>query len=410
MTSPSPHRTLLRTRAGRIVAGANVVLLVAVAIALAVLWPRADAAGRPPSSLGNAVGAQIASITPGDCEEYAGPGCRVLGIRLLEGPDEGRDSFVTVADDRFTPRFEISDRIRVTRSRADTEAPGAPGGPELGRPEAQPYAFVDFERRAPLAVLVLLFGGLVILLARWQGLRALAGLGVSLIVVVLFVAPAILEGRPPLLIAMVGGLAVMAATMGLTHGIGLKSQAALLGVTLSLLLIALLGTLAVDAAQITGLSEDTALLLNASNGNVVSLRGLVLAGLVIGALGVLDDVTISQASTVLALRRVNPELGARRLFDEALTVGRDHLGATVNTLVLAYAGAALPVLLIFSYQGVGFGGAINFETVAAEVVAMLVGSIGLIAAMPLTTGLAALLAVRLPAAALPEGDAHGHAH
>jgi len=406
----SPHRTLLATRAGRAVAVADVLLLVAVAVALASLWPRADAAGRPPSSLASAVGADVVSVTPGGCEGYAGPGCRVLAIELREGPDAGRASFVTVSDDRFTPAFEAGDRIRVTRSRTEEAPTDAPSGPELGRPEAQPYAFVDFERRAPLAVLVLLFAGLVILLARWQGVRALAGLGVSLVVVVLFVAPAILDGRPPLLVALVGGLAVMAATMALTHGPGLKSQAALLGTALSLVLIALLGTLAVDAAQITGLSEETALLLNGSGGTVVSLQGLVLAGLVIAALGVLDDVTISQASTVLALRRVNPELSARRLFDEALSVGRDHLGATVNTLVLAYAGAALPVLLIFSYQGVSFGGAVNFETVAAEIVATLVGSIGLIAAMPLTTGLAAVLAVRLPPAALPEDEAHGHAH
>lgn len=406
----SPRRILLSTPAGRLVAGANVLLVIAVAVALAALWPREDAAGRPPSSLADAVRADVESITPGGCEDYAGPNCSVVAVRLVEGPNRGRRSFVTLSDDRFTPDFDAGDRIRVTRSRTDATRPERPGGDDLERPEAQPYAFVDFERRTPLTVLAVVFGALVVALGRWQGLRALAGLGVSLVVVVLFVAPAILEGRPPLLIALIGGLAVMAATMGLTHGIGLKSQAALLGTTLALVLIAVLGTVAVDAAQITGLSEETALLLSGSGGRAVSLQGLVLAGLVIGALGVLDDVTISQASTVLALRRVNPELSTRRLYDEALAVGRDHLGATVNTLVLAYAGAALPVLLIFSYQGVGFAGAVNFESVAAEVVATLVGSIGLIAAVPLTTALAATLAVRLPAEALPADAGHAHAH
>ncbi|MDP9384969.1 MAG: YibE/F family protein, partial [Actinomycetota bacterium] len=364
----------------------------------------------PPSSLAGAVRADVEAIRPGGCEAYAGPNCSVVAIRLLDGPNRGRRSFITLNDDRFTPDVEAGDRVRVTRSRADASGPEPSGGADLERPETQPYAFVDFERRTPLAVLALIFGALLVVLGRWQGVRALAGLGVSLVVVVLFVAPAILEGRAPLLVAVIGGLAVMAATMGLTHGIGLKSQAALLGTALALILIAVLGTVAVDAAQITGLSEETSLLLSASSGRAVSLQGLVLAGLVIGALGVLDDITVSQASTVLALRRVNPELGARRLYDEALGVGRDHLGATVNTLVLAYAGAALPVLLIFSYQGVGFDGAVNFESVAAEVVATLVGSIGLIAAVPLTTALAATLAVRLPAAALPAGDGHGHAH
>jgi uncharacterized membrane protein len=131
--------------------------------------------------------------------------------------------------------------------------------------------------------------------------------------------------------------------------------------------------------------------------------------MVIGALGVLDDLTVTQASTVLALRRANPSLGFRRLFEGAISVGHDHIAATVNTLVLAYAGAALPVLLIFSLGGTSFGDALNSESVATEVVATLVGSIGLIAAVPLTTALAALLAVRLAPESLPDEHA-GHAH
>jgi uncharacterized membrane protein len=149
-------------------------------------------------------------------------------------------------------------------------------------------------------------------------------------------------------------------------------------------------------------------LLRSGTGGELSPEGLVLAGIVIGALGVLDDVTVSQASTVLALRRARPGQGARELYRRAIAVGRDHLGATVNTLVLAYAGAALPVLLIFSTQDTGFASAINRENVAEEVVAMLVGSIGLIAALPLTTALAALLASHLPADAL--SDQHEHVH
>ena len=141
----------------------------------------------------------------------------------------------------------------------------------------------------------------------------------------------------------------------------------------------------------------------------LSIQGLVLAGMVIGALGVLDDVTVSQASTVMALRRANPALGFRRLFGEGLTVGRDHLAATVNTLVLAYAGTALPVLLIFTDQRIGFSEAVNREPVAEQIVAGLVGSTGLIAAVPLTTALAALLATRLPQWAVPD-EPHDHAH
>jgi uncharacterized membrane protein len=211
------------------------------------------------------------------------------------------------------------------------------------------------------------------------------------VVVVAWLVPAILDGRPPLLAALVGGLAVMLATTALTHGIGLKSAAAMLGAAVTLVLIVSLALLAVDAARITGLSSEEANLIDARADGGLSIQGLVLAGIVVGALGVLDDVTISQASTVLALRRANPALRARNLFVEAMAVGRDHLGATVNTLVLAYAGASLPILLVFASQGTRFGDAITRESVAEEIVATLVGSIGLVAAVPLTTGLAAVL-------------------
>jgi uncharacterized membrane protein len=124
---------------------------------------------------------------------------------------------------------------------------------------------------------------------------------------------------------------------------------------------------------------------------------------------VLDDVTISQASTVLALHQANPQQGFTVLFRRALSVGRDHIAATVNTLVLAYAGASLTVLLVFSVGNASFGTALNGEAVAEPVVGMLVGSIGLVAAVPVTTALAAVLAARLPPSE-SRADTHGHVH
>ncbi len=253
----------------------------------------------------------------------------------------------------------------------------------------------------------------VVGLARWKGLRSLVGLAASLALVTQFLVPAILEGSSPLLVALVGSLAVMLVTITLAHGTGVTSLAAMLGSAVSLLVTALLALLFVEAAQITGFSSEEGSLLSSSasrEGTQLSLSGLVLAGMVVGALGVLDDVTVSQASTVLALRRANPVQRLRRLFAEGLAVGRDHLSATVNTLVLAYVGAALPILLIFETQGTSFGDAVNREIVASEIVAMLVGSIGLVLAVPLTTALAAVLAHRLPAEALQGEDAHAHHH
>jgi uncharacterized membrane protein len=184
--------------------------------------------------------------------------------------------------------------------------------------------------------------------------------------------------------------------------------AATLGTTAALLLTLGLGSLFIGLAHLTGLASDEAIYLRASVGDI-SITGLLLAGMVIGALGVLDDLTVTQASTVLALKRANPALGFGRLFRGAIAVGHDHIAATVNTLVLAYAGAALPILLIFSLGSTTFGDAVNSEAVAAEIVATLVGSIGLIAAVPLTTALAALLAARLTPGSIP-ADEHVHAH
>jgi uncharacterized membrane protein len=194
-------------------------------------------------------------------------------------------------------------------------------------------------------------------------------------------------------VAVVGSLAVALVTIPLAHGRGPKSLAAVLGTAASLLLTALLASLFTEAAHLTGFSSEEATFLQVSGADL-SLEGLLLAGMVIGALGVLDDVTVSQASTVLALRSANPTLRFRQLFGTALRVGRDHVSATVNTLVLAYVGASLPLLLIFSSADLGVGEALSTELVAKEVVATLVGSIGLIAAVPLTTALAAVLALQ----------------
>ena len=208
--------------------------------------------------------------------------------------------------------------------------------------------------------------------------------------------------------AVTGALAIALVTIPLAHGLGAKSMAALLGTAASLLLTAVLAVLFTELTHLTGLSSEEAIFLQLGQADL-SLEGLLLAGIVIGALGVLDDVTISQASTVLALRRANPALGFGELFGRALQVGRDHVSATVNTLVLAYVGASLPALLLFSAADLGVAEVVNFEIVAKEIVATLVGSIGLVAAVPITTALAALLALREDPERLA-GAEPAHAH
>jgi uncharacterized membrane protein len=398
---------LLSTGAGR-GALAALLLLTGVTVAgLLLLWPYSGDDFKPALSQ-DTERAEVIAIASSGCQLQAGPRCRRLTIDLKTGPDAGERHGLTLPEDEVTPDVDVGDEIRVQ----NTLTAGLDPDLELDLPEGglgeDPYVFVEFERKAPLALLAIGFAALVVLFGRRRGALSLVGLVMALLLVVEFVVPAILDGKAPLLVALVGAFAVMLTTIPLTHGAGIKAVAAMLGAAAALLLTALLAVAFVNLAHISGLSSEEVTLLRSGTGADLSPEGLVLAGMVIGALGVLDDVTVSQASTVMALRRARAGQGVRELYRRAIAVGRDHLGATVNTLVLAYAGAALPVLLIFSTQDTGFGSAINRENVAEEVVAMLVGSIGLIAALPLTTALAAMLAAHLPDEALPDEHAHVH--
>ena len=403
------QRALLRTRAGRAIAGSLAVLALLTVVGIAVLWP----GERPGVAAGNLVissgivSAEVTAVTAMNCPVETRPGCARVDVRLLEGTNKGRESSLVLPGDDAAPRLSPGDRIRVVASQgygADLPLEALEVDPTQA-----PYSFVDYERRAPLLWLALGFFALVALLGRRVGVLSLLGVGVGLILVTAFVVPAILDGKSPFAVALVGSFAAMFATIVLVYGIGAKSLAALLGTAASLLLTAILATAFTKAAHITGTSTEEATLLRGLGEGRISLAGLVLAGILIAALGVLNDVTIGQASTVLALRRANPKQRFAELYRASAVVGRDHLGATVNTLVFAYAGAALPLLLIFSSQDIGFSEAVNREIVATEIVATLVGSIGLVASVPLTTATAALLAMRLPVALLPEHD-HSHHH
>jgi uncharacterized membrane protein len=404
------YRELFGSQAGRAVLGIIGVLVLVVVIGLAVLWP-SGGSSLDALTVGEAAGADVERVDRQSCQQSRGEPCQVIRARLTSGPQTGTTTTVTLPGTTYAPEVTSGDKIRIV---ANDVFGGAAGVEPV--PGVEAYSFADFERRNPLYLLAAIFAAVVVALARWKGVRSLAGLALSLVIVTQFMVPAILEGSSPLLVALVGSLAVMLVTISLAHGTGVTSMAAVIGAAASLFMTALLAVLFVELAKITGFSSEEASLLRGSTsasegGSGLSLEGLVLAGMVVGALGVLDDVTVSQASTVLAIHRANPVQGLRRVFTSALSVGRDHLSATVNTLVLAYVGAALPILLIFENQDTTFGDALNRETVAGEVVAMLVGSIGLVLAVPLTTALAAWLIQRVPATALGgEGEGHHHHH
>lgn len=395
-------RELLRSRAGRIAVALVGVLTVAVVVAMVVMWPDNEGVVAP-ITVGSTDRATVVEVQREACEQsQTAQPCQILTIELETGVDEGRTFPLTLPGTDAAPEIREGDRLKVLAN-----APGV----EAAAGQVEAYAFSDFERTRPVGLLALVFAALVIALGRLKGMLSLIGLGLSLIVVLQFIVPAILDGSPPLLVAIVGGMAVMLATLLLTHGIGPTSLAAALGAAGALIVIAVLAVVMVEAAHLTGFSSEESTLLLSGQGSArpLSLEGLVLAGIVIAALGVLDDVCVSQASTVVALVRANPAQSFARLFGEAMRVGRDHLSATVNTLVFAYVGAALPILLIFETQQTTLGQAVGRESVAEELVGMLVGSIGLILAVPVTTALAALLARILPHEALA-ADEHQHHH
>ena len=398
-------RALMTSRLGRAFAAATAVLTLATVVGLVALWPNGSGRkGNPEAKRQDTVAAEVVSVTKKRCAVRQANTCATVRFEVKGGSHKGeRSSFElsgTVADPDLSP----GDHIRVIR--------GTPPPPEAlppGTPPPPLYSFADYDRRGPMLWLALAFVAIVLIFGRLRGGLSLIGLVVSLVIVVGWIVPAILDGRPPLLVAVIGSFAVMLATITLAHGLGPKGVAALLGTAAALGLTVALAAAFTSLASITGQSSEESLLLQVGQTSL-SLEGLVRAGMVIGALGVLDDVTVSQASAVMALRRANPAQTARQLYQGALAVGRDHVAATVNTLVLAYAGASLPVLLLFSVGDTPFSEAVNNEAVAANIVATLVGSIGLVAAVPLTTGLAALLAVHLSPDELETEGHAGHAH
>ncbi len=337
------------------------------------------------------VNAEVVSAVVGSCTQDSPDqgGCVVLGVRMQDGPRPGQTIQQVVPTDPGSPRFAVGDRVVLSYAGANPDDPTS-------------FQVVDFQRGAPLLVLALVFAAAVIVLGRWQGLAALVALGLSFVVLVGFVLPAILAGQDPLLVAVVGAGLIMFVVLYLTHGFSARTSTAVLGTLLSLALIGVLSAAFSAATSLTGLDEDTSSLMGVL-GAPIDARGLLLAGIVIGALGVLDDVTVTQTSAVWELRKANPALSWRQLYKAGQRIGRDHVSSAVNTLVLAYAGAALPMLLAYALSGRTFGEVVSSQAVAQELVRTLVGSIGLVAAVPITTAIAAAVAVREPAKAAAGG-------
>jgi uncharacterized membrane protein len=367
-------------------------IAVMTVIGLVALWPRGVDSGGAGAGVGT-IPATVLRVLDRPCAVGAVEVCRSLVVSV-----EGREVTLGLNLARLAPSVEPGDQVRVMRpGRADT----APS-PD----QSVPYEFAEVDRRGSLLWIVVVVAVLAAVLLRWRGVFAVLGAGLSLAVLVLFLVPAILAGRPALLVALVASLAVMFVTLILTNGLGAQTLAAALGVSATLGVTCLVGALAVEFASLGTISESS-LRSIAARDESLSLAAITLAAMLVGALGVLADTAVTQASAVMALRRANPGFDRYRLYREAFTIGRDHLSATIHTLVLAYAGASLPLLLVFRSSGVPSTDVLNNEAVAGPIVATAVGCLALIVAVPVATGLASVLVARLPVNSL-SGLHHHH--
>jgi len=369
-----------------LLAGVVGAFVLATVAGLVVLWPPPAPRDRT-GALGTKVDLFDATVTAAPIVpcRAALPGaalvCRDVTARLSGGPEKGQSTTLNITESPDQPTLRVHDRIILARA-AD------PGQPVT-------YFFADFQRRRPLLALGLLFAVAVVGLARWRGAAALLGLGISLLVLVRFVLPAILAGESALGAAIVGSGVIAILIIYLAHGVSARTTTAVLGTLVALGLTAFLAVVFVEASKLTGLSSEDGTYLRGVLGSSVNLRGMLLAGIVIGGLGVLNDVTVTQASAVWEIYLANPAVDARHLYRSAMQIGRDHIASTVDTLVLAYAGAALPLFVIFTVADRRLGDVLTGEIVAQEIVQTLVGSLGLIAAVPVTTWLACLLVTRM---------------
>lgn len=373
-----------RRRAVLILAAVLVPIAVLTVVAMTLLWPSGNSNQTPPSGSPYAA-AEGSSFHTGTVEKTATvpcPGEQQAGMDCFiayTSAEGGADVPVVVAEDVLQARgVHNGDKIRYLK--LPDKVAGL--GPQ--------YIFMDFVRTVPLALLTVLYVLVVLVVARWRGFRAMVGLIGAFAIIGWFIIPGLIEGKPPLLIALVGSSAIMFGVLYFAHGFTVRTSTALLGTLFGLLTTAGLAFWAVDAARLTGTTGDEAYqLLHLSQG--MTLSGMILCGLIISGLGVLNDVTITQSSAVWELYELAPQTSARSLFTSAMRIGRDHIASTVYTIAFAYAGSALPVLILVSLYDRPLLDTLTSPQLAEEVVHILVGSIGLVLAIPVTTIIAVLL-------------------
>ncbi|MEV7660221.1 YibE/F family protein [Paenarthrobacter sp. NPDC089316] len=398
---PTPQAIASRKRANWLLAAVLVPLGVLTLVAMLLMWPSGSREGINFSSPYQAAPGvtfdtgRIQSVVVESCTQtgQSSTGQNQSSQNQSGGsqctfaftvPDKGGEAVKVVInpDVAMSHGVDVGDSIRylnLSGVQGNNAGSGAPA-----------YVFVDFVRNIPIAALAVLYAVVVIAVARWRGFRALVGLVGAYFVLVSFILPGLVEGKPPLLLALVGSTVIMIGVLYFAHGFSARTSTALLGTIFGLGITALLAAWATDAANLAGVgNHDASTLVNMSPR--ISISGIILCGLIISGLGVLNDVTITQSSAVWELYELAPNTSARKLFSSAMRIGRDHIASTVYTIAFAYAGAALPILIIVMLYDRPLAEALTSAELSEEVIRTLVGSIGLVLAIPVTTLIAVLV-------------------
>jgi uncharacterized membrane protein len=371
-TPPAPHQVR------QAVAAIIVPMIVATVAGLIIFWPRQAGPALTDDDVPRLRGVVQTTTPPCASGTPAVPGgdCGNVTVRVRQADSRSSGTVnATVPSGKAAPVVEPGDKV-VLAVTADPQ-----GGPET-------YVLVDHDRGTQLIWLLIAFCAAIVAFGRWSGVASLGGLALSFAVLLAFILPAIQRGEDPLWVAIIGAAAIMFGVLYLTHGVSVPTSIAILGTLGALILTGLLGLAVTAWMDLNGTGSEETILLNSALPDV-DLRGLLLAGIIIGTLGVLDDVTVTQTAIVGEIAAANPSLPARHLYSRAIRVGRSHIGSAVNTIILAYAGASLPHLLLIATSSTRPWDVLTSQAITTEIVRGVVGTLGLVAAVPITTALAA---------------------
>ena len=402
------HDVPVRSRSRAVLLVTLVVFGMATVIGLVVLWPDQGKVAKIGAEVDYAAPgvtfphARINSVDPTCPDEYtaseptsdlASPACVMLHARVTTGPTEGDLVDVPLQGALTAANLGEGDSVQLQRT------PGVDGAPE-------DYSFQGIDRAGPLGGYAVAFVVVVALVARLRGLLALVGLGISGLVIVRFMLPALLTGEPGVAVALVTGSAIMYVVLYLAHGVSIRTSTALAGTLGGIVMTAALAEGAVRTSHLSGVSDETGQLVTGYVGGL-DFPALLMGAIVIAGLGVLNDVTITQSSAVWELRAAARDLSRMELFRSAMRIGRDHIASTIYTIVFAYAGAALSVLLLLYLYKLPVLDLLGTEDIATEVARTLCSAIGLVLAVPLTTAIAASTVSKARTVAAGEAGAPG---